>query len=53
MANLANDGQYFENRELSTELHFSVREYGAIVDLSASFARLGRRGVCPYAFAKS
>jgi len=28
MANLVNDGQYFENCELSTELRFSVCEHG-------------------------
>jgi hypothetical protein len=31
---------------------FQYVSTAAIVDLLASFARLGRRGVCPYVFAK-
>jgi len=52
MANLVNDGQYFENCELSTKLHFSVCEHGCNSRSLGALLAWEEEGVCPYVFSK-
>src|SRR5579864_4709761 len=47
MANLVNDGQYFENCELSTEPHFSVCEYGCNCRSLGELCSPGQTGRLP------